>query len=209
VVTDAGTVPEAMILAGPNGAGKTTSAADLVPSGLRFLNTDLIAARLLQTGHPSAGVEVAAGRILLGQVRETVTTQESFCFETTLSGRGLSRWIVEWRQAGYRVRLVFVALDDPDVAVRRVAGRVADGGHDVPEVVIRRRWAAGLRALFDQCLPTVDGWLVIDNSDGEGRPVAAGITTQAGPEVMDPQRWSRLARAATGVGSVEAWRYER
>lgn len=83
------------------------------------------------------------------------------------AGRTVGRWIGQWPEAGYRVRLVFVALDEPGLAVRRVTGRVAGGGHDVPELVIGRRWAAGLRALFDVCLPAVNAWLVIDNSDGE------------------------------------------
>jgi predicted ABC-type ATPase len=209
VVTDGGPIPEALILGGPNGAGKTTTAAELVPAGLRFLNSDVIAVRLVQEGHAPGGVEVAAGRVLLDQVRETVVAGESFCLETTLAGRTIGRWIAQWQEAGYRVRLVFVALDEPDLAVRRVAGRVADGGHDVPELVVRRRWAAGLRSLFNVCLPAVDAWLVIDNSDGEARPVAAGTRVQVAPQVIDPARWSRLIRVAGGLGAVSAWRYGR
>ncbi len=208
-MTDGGPAPEALILGGPNGAGKTTSAAELVPPDLRFLDSDLIAARLVREGHPAAGLEVAAGRVLLGRVRETVATRESFCLETTLAGRTVGRWIGEWQQAGYRVRLMFVALDDPDLAVRRVAGRVAGGGHDVPELLVRRRWAAGLRWLFDVCLPAVDAWLVIDNSAGDARPVAAGTRAQVASRVIDPLRWSRLVGAAAGVGAVSAWRYGR
>jgi predicted ABC-type ATPase len=130
-------------------------------------------------------------------------------WKTTLAGRTVGRWIGQWQEVGYRVRLVFVVLDEPGLAVRRVAGRVASGGHDVPELVVRRRWAAGLRALFDVCLPAVDAWLVIDNSDGEARPVAAGTRAQAVPRVMDSARWSQLVRLAAGVRAVSASRFRR
>ena len=154
-------------------------------------------------------MEIAAGRLLLGQVRETAAAGESFCLETTLAGRTVGRWIGEWKEAGYRVRLVFVALDDPDLAVRRVAGRVAGGGHDVPELLVRRRWTAGLRSLFDVCLPGVNAWVMIDNSDGEARPVAAGSGGQPARRVIDPLRWSRLVRAAGEAGALSARRYGR
>jgi hypothetical protein len=62
----------------------------------------------------------------------------------------------EWRGRGYKLHLVFTALDSPDLALQRVAFRVALGGHDVPEAVVRQRWAAGLRSLFDVYLPIVD-----------------------------------------------------
>jgi predicted ABC-type ATPase len=181
----------------------------LLPPDLRFLNGDVVAADLVTAGHPPVGVEVAAGRLLLDHLRETVSARQSFCLETTLAARNIVRWIGEWQQAGYWVRLVFVALHTPDVAVRRVAARVADGGHDVPEATIRRRWAGGLRALFDTCIPAVDAWVVIDNSDDQGRLVAAGTRDDAGPEVIDPWRWERLVDAAVGVGSVRGARYGR
>jgi hypothetical protein len=96
-------------------------------------------------GRTQAGVEVAAGCVLLDRMKQTVAARESFCLETTLAGQNAGRWVCEWREAGSGVRLVFVALADPGVAVRRVAGRVADAGHDVPEVAIRRRSAGGRR----------------------------------------------------------------
>lgn len=137
------TLPEALILAGPNGAGKTTSSASLVPSGSHFLNSDQIAAQLLEKGHPVAGLEVAAGRIVLQQLHEVVAAGAPFCIETNLAGRGLTRRIEDWRVQGYSVRLVFTALESPELALGRVASRVSLGGHNVPEPVVRRRWAAG------------------------------------------------------------------
>jgi predicted ABC-type ATPase len=95
-------------------------------------------------------------RVILGELREALGARESFCIETNLAGRGLVRRMSEWRGRGYKLHLVFTALDSPDLALQRVAFRVALGGHDVPEAVVRQRWAAGLRSLFDVYLPIVD-----------------------------------------------------
>jgi predicted ABC-type ATPase len=186
------TAPGALILAGPNGAGKTTVSTALVPAGTKFLNGDVIAARLLEQGHPTAGVEVAAGRQLLGQLRGLVAAGEPFCIETNLAGRGLLRWIEEWHDRGYVVRLAFTALDSPELALERVAARVALGGHDVPETVVRRRWAAGLRLFFGAYVTVVDEWVLFDNSGQSLRRVADRSRDDPEPRIVDSQRWERL-----------------
>jgi predicted ABC-type ATPase len=196
------TAAEALILAGPNGAGKTTSSAWLVPPGTRFLNSDLIAARLLEEGHPGAGVEIAAGRRILEELRAVTTTGESFCIETNLAGRGLTRRIMGWRASGYGVRLAFTALDSPEIALRRVALRVSQGGHDVPEDVVRRRWAAGLRALFDLYLLAVDQWIILDSSDGPLQLVAESDSEDPAPRIVDADRWRRVLSLATAAGAL-------
>ncbi len=194
--------PEALILAGPNGAGKTTSSASLVPTGTRFLNVDMIAVQLLEEGHAPAAVDVAAGRAVLEQLRTVLAEGASFCIETNLAGRGFIRWIDQWRGLGYTVRLVYTALDSPELAVRRVAARVASGGHDVAEVVVRRRWAAGLRALFGIYLERVDEWVVLDSSDGVVREVALGGRAEPTPRVTDGERWRRLLAVASSAGAT-------
>jgi predicted ABC-type ATPase len=196
--------PEALILAGPNGAGKTTSSAVLVPDGTRFLNSDVAAARLLEEGHPPAGVEVAAGRVILGEIRGAIGARESFCIETNLAGRGLVRRMSEWQGRGYKLHLVFTALDSPDLAVQRVAFRVALGGHDVPEAVVRRRWAAGLRSLFDLYLPLVDRWVVFDSSDSQLRELAEGSRKSSMVRILDEERWNRFLKLAAGAGASAA-----
>ena len=195
------TPPEALILAGPNGAGKTTASAWLVPEGTQFLNSDLIAARLLEEGHPTAGIEVAAGRVVLGELRTVIAAQESFCIETNLAGRGLIRRINEWRGSGYGVRLAFTALDSPEIALRRVAIRVSQGGHDVPEHVVRRRWSAGLRSLFDHYLPLVDQWIILDSSDGPLQLVAESDPEHLVHRVTNVERWRRLLSLAAAAGA--------
>lgn len=154
-----------IIIAGPNGAGKTTFARSFLPQEAqcpRFINADLIAAGLSPFAPEAAAIK--AGRLMLEEVAACVGRGESFAFETTLSGLGYLRHIDQWRVQGYRVKLYFLTLPSAQTAIARVAERVSQGGHDIPEPVIRRRFAAGRRN-FDQYYKTnVDAWALYDNA---------------------------------------------
>jgi predicted ABC-type ATPase len=157
--------PRVIIIAGPNGAGKSTFAQEYLPNEAscpRFVNADLIAAGL--SPFDPAVAAVRAGRLMLDEIRRHAGTRDSFAFETTLAGRGYSRLISEWRDAGYWVHLTFLKLHDADLAVERVATRVAQGGHDVPEAVIRRRFAKGWSNFQNVYRELVDSWRLYDNS---------------------------------------------
>jgi predicted ABC-type ATPase len=99
---------------------------------------------------------------------------KSFAFETTLSGRGYAQLIPLWRNAGYHVKLIFLSLPTAELAVARVSSRVAQGGHNVPEDVIRRRFDAGLRNFEQMYRELVNSWILYDNSGSEPRFVATG-----------------------------------
>ena len=155
-----------IIVAGPNGAGKTTFATEFLPKEANcpvFVNADLIAAGL--NPFRSTTVSIQAGKLMLKQIHEHVSRGESFAFETTLSGRGYARWIPYWREQGYCVKLFFLRLPTADLAVRRVAKRVAEGGHDIPEPVIRRRYDVGWRNFEKFYRHLVDVWALYDNSE--------------------------------------------
>ena len=161
------------IIAGPNGAGKTTFATEFLPNEADcplFINADIIAAEL----NPSEPHLVAfqAGRLVLNQIREHVRKGESFAFETTLSGRGYARHIPRWRERGYRVKLFFLWLPTPEMAIARVAQRVLEGGHNVPEAVLRRRFEAGWSNFEGIYRDLVDGWILYDNSGDEPKRLA-------------------------------------
>jgi predicted ABC-type ATPase len=146
-----------IIIAGPNGAGKTTFARSFLPEEAqcpRFINADLIAAGLSPFAPEAAAIK--AGRLMLEEIAECARRGESFAFETTLSGLGYLAHIRRWREQGYHVSLFFLSLPDADAAVARVAGRVRQGGHHIPEDVIRRRFAAGLRNFEQSYKPAVD-----------------------------------------------------
>ena len=101
---------------------------------------------------------------MLQEIHSHVRKGNSFAFETTLSGRSYARWIPRWRDKGYRVKLFFLQLPTVEVAVKRVAQRVLEGGHDVPEPVIRRRFHAGWRNFERIYRDLVDEWALYDNS---------------------------------------------
>src|SRR5690606_7789144 len=108
----------------------------------RFINADLIAAGLSPFAPEAAALK--AGRLMLEEIADRVRKGESFAFETTLSGLGYLAHIGRWRARGYHVSLFFLSLPDAETAIARVAERVRQGGHHIPEAVIRRRFAAGL-----------------------------------------------------------------
>ena len=133
-----------IIIAGPNGAGKTTLARELLLNEADcpiFINADLLAAGLNPLQPERAAIP--AGRMMLEMIDGCVRRGENFAFETTLSGRSYARMIPRWQAQGYWVTLVFLRLWSPEVAIARVRQRVQEGGHDVPEAVIRRRFNAG------------------------------------------------------------------
>lgn len=156
------------VIAGPNGAGKTTFATEFLPNEADcpfFVNADFIAQGLNPIRPHQTTFE--SGRLMLKQIHEHVRKGESFAFETTLSGRSYARRIPRWREQGYRIRLFFLRLPNPEAAIARVAQRVSEGGHDVSETVIRRRFDAGWNNFVHIYRDLVDEWALFDNSGVE------------------------------------------
>ena len=161
-----------LIIAGPNGAGKTTFARSFLPKEahvLRFINADLIAAGL--SPFAPEQMVVKAGRLMLQEVKEAVTKRESFAIETTLSGSAYLKHIREWQALGYEVSLFFLQLSSVELAIGRVAQRVKQGGHHIPEAVIRRRYQAGLDN-FPIYAKLVNDWSLFNNDDDTPKLIA-------------------------------------
>lgn len=157
-----------LIIAGPNGAGKTTFAREFLTHEADcpiFINADLIAAGLSPFLPASAALR--AGRLMLDEIDRYVAAGASFGFETTLAGRGYAHLIKRWQGYGYRVKLIFLQLDAPETAIARVAERVQQGGHDIPEAAIRRRFVAGLNNFRGLYAPLVDTWALYNNAGRE------------------------------------------
>ena len=164
-----------IIIAGPNGAGKTTFAREYLVKEADcpdFVNVDLIAAGLSPFDPDRAAIR--AGRLMISEIERRVRKGESFAFETTLSGHGYARTIPSWRRAGYRVRLIFLSLPTAEVAIARVAMRVAQGGHNVANAVIRRRFDSGLRNFQDVYMNLADRWEWYDNAGHGPRLLSQG-----------------------------------
>jgi predicted ABC-type ATPase len=157
-----------IILAGPNGTGKTTFARSFLPAEAdlpRFINADLIAAGLAPFAPETAAIR--AGRLMLEEIALCVLDGENFAVETTLSGASYRRLIRQWRAEGYQVSLYFLSLPNVETAIARVASRVRQGGHNIPEEVIRRRFAAGLANFNSRYKHMVDDWAIYDNGGEE------------------------------------------
>lgn len=154
-----------IVIAGPNGAGKSTFAKEFLPNEAScplFVNADMIAAGL--SPFDPAAAAMRAGRIMLTEIQRHAASGASFAFETTLAGRRYARMIPSWQATDYQVHLIFLRLHDADLAVARVAVRVAQGGHDVAEDVIRRRFSKGWANFQDVYRRLVDSWQLYDNS---------------------------------------------
>lgn len=165
-----------IVIAGPNGAGKTTFAGEFLPKEAHcptFINADLIAAGLAPFEPERAAFR--AGRLMLEEIYNHARKGESFAFETTLSGRGYAGLIPGWRAEGYIVKLFFLRLASPELAIARVRQRVREGGHNVPEHVIRRRFASGARNFESLYKPIVNEWALYDNSGNEPVLIEEGV----------------------------------
>src|SRR5262249_27156220 len=151
-------------IAGCNGAGKTTFAKEFLPTEvkcLRFLNADEIA-RGLSPFDPAAGA-LRAGRILLGEFRDSVQRHETFALESTLSGKTYVSLLRGAKQHGFRIFLHYLWLPTPTIAIARVRERVKKGGHHVPAADLRRRFSRSLEHLASDYAPLADKWAVWDN----------------------------------------------
>lgn len=154
-----------VIIAGPNGAGKTTFALEFLPNegGCPiFVNADLIAAGISPFLPDKAAFH--AGRLMIEEINRHALNGESFAFETTLSGKAYAQMIPEWQQMGYKVKLVFLYLPDVSIAIERVKYRVEQGGHNIPEKIIRRRYEKGWQNFQSLYKHLVDAWVLFDNS---------------------------------------------
>ena len=170
------TQPRAIIIAGPNGAGKTTFAREFLPAEAHcpvFVNADLIAAGLSPFAPEVAAIK--AGRIMLAEIDDHVAHRRSFALETTLSGRAYAAKVLHWRSLGYHVSLFFLQLPTAEMAIERVRLRVAQGGHNIPDDVVRRRFKAGLNQLEMTYKPIVNAWFLYNNQHHQPVLLAKGI----------------------------------
>lgn len=163
------------MIGGCNGAGKTTSAMSLLPEVLlcdEYVNADTIAAAL-SPFHPES-TAIQAGRLMLDRIHSLAAEKKDFAFETTMASRSFAPFIKDCKAQGYRINLLFLWLHDPDLAVERVALRVENKGHHVPEDTIRRRYHRGLDNFFNLYMPLADHWLLCNNSGEKWSHIAKG-----------------------------------
>jgi len=185
------------IIAGCNGAGKTTASYTILPEILdckEFVNADEIAKGISPFQPEKAGIE--AGRFMLKRIKKLLDLGENFAFETTLSTRSYVQFVERAKELNYQVTCLFFWLDSDDLAVSRVARRVKEGGHHIPEDVIRRRYKSGLENFFKLFLSKVDNWLFVNNSGDTYEIVAEGGVNNI--SINNKELWDDLRKKYYG-----------
>jgi len=189
--------PRVTIIGGPNGAGKSTLAPLLLRDWLglmEFVNADAIASGLSAFRPEQAALE--AGRVMLRRLRELAARRENFAFETTLATRSYAPWVRRLRQEGWSLNLVFVWLENSELALARVSARVAAGGHHIPEETVRRRYRKGIENFFALYQPLAESWRVFDNSAASMPMLIARGKETAVEAVFHDDLWKRFCEAA-------------
>ena len=167
--------PRCIVIAGPNGAGKTTFAREFLPREagvVHFVNVDLIAGGLSPLAPALAAV--TAGKLLLKEINRLARDKADFAFESTLSGLAYAARIKEWKSNGYRIEIYSIRLSSPALALRRIATRVKQGGHDVARADVLRRFDRGWENFENIYRALADAWIVYDNSGDSPRPIEQG-----------------------------------
>ena len=191
--------PKCLLIAGPNGAGKTTFAREYLPNDagvVNFVNADLIAAGLSPLKPELAAV--AAVRLVLEELERLTRLRADFALESTLSGLTYAKRIQGMKQLGYRVEIIYLQLVSPQLALRRIAGRVRQGGHSVKKADVLRRFSRSWLNFQSTYRSLADAWTVYDNSTLA--PTLARTTAMKGKMIMqtsnrNPELAGRVGRA--------------
>ena len=158
-----------------------------------FVNSDEFAKHLSPFAPESA--YITASRLMLRKVNYLFDRREDFCIETTLATRALLKMTRSAQEKGYFVTVLYFWLNNPEIAIERVAKRVQAGGHDIPEETIRRRYQMGLNYLFHQYMQTCDKWILADNSNPPFEVIAEG--SKKGLIIRDMAKYNIVRRMVT------------
>ncbi len=186
------------IISGCNGAGKTTASYTILPELLEceeFVNADEIAKGLSPFNPESEAIQ--AGRLMLERISKLISKGQDFAFETTLATKSYRNFVVKAKENGYHITLLFFWLRSSDLAVKRVETRVKEGGHNIPEHVIRRRYENGLKHFFGIFESIVDEWMFIDNSGEPYEIIARKNST--GQILKNFEKWNGLLKTYKSI----------
>lgn len=162
-----------IIIAGANGSGKTTFAIPYVKElGYDFLNADEIAKELEVQGKKNALIK--AGRIFFSRLNQNISDGVNFVVETTLSGTYINKEAIKAKRSGFKIKVIYIFLDDAELCVERVKTRVLKGGHHVPSEDIIRRFYRSKENFWENFTQLANEWHLLYNGEASFQQVATG-----------------------------------
>ncbi len=195
--------PTLYVLAGVNGSGKSSiGGAAIQQRGVDFYNPDTTARQLLaiHSGMTQAIANAHAWSLGREMLELAIAGRQTYAFETTLGGQTIPRMLIEAAKAGLKVKIWYAGLDSVELNLARVQARVAQGGHDIPEAAIRKRWNSSRRNLL-RLLPHLDSLRLYDNSEEAdpktGKQPQPKLLLQirarrlVGPVLSDAPEWAK------------------
>jgi len=186
--------PKIFVIGGPNGSGKTTSAKTLLPELLEcheFVNADSVAAAL-SPFNPDA-VAIQAGRLMLERIKYLAERSVTFAFETTLASRTFLNFLTKCKDMGYEINILYLWLQNAEIAITRVKSRVEQGGHDIPKDVIVRRYHSSIKNFLNEYVEVANNWALYDNSEKHSELVAYK-TNDSSLNIIDDSIWAQIKR---------------
>ncbi len=126
---------------------------------------------------------------MVTRLRDLLKANKSFAFETTGAGKNYSKYLQQAQTDGYEINLMYLWLSDENLAVKRVAQRVEQGGHHVPEADIKRLYKQGLKYVVNYYIPCSNNAIILDNSNVDSQEIVA--RKNAGDELIveDVKTW--------------------
>ena len=189
--------PELIIIAGPNGSGKTSVTQKFLhhewAEGTIYINPDEVAKERFGDWNSREAILSAANYCAEWRER-CLAEKNSFVFETVMSAEDKIDFIIRAKEAGFFVRLFFISTSHPSINAARIAGRVMEGGHDVPIPKIVSRYYKSI----ENCktiAPVVDRLYVYDNSvNGQDAKIQFRLTNGklAKMYVSEVPEWAQI-----------------
>lgn len=178
--------PELIIIGGANGSGKTTLAREIIAqSGIKYLGADEIATEINKLNPEKVAIEAA--RIFSHKFGESIESSESLIVESTLSGVSLKKFLIKAQAKHFKVSIYFIYLDSAELCIKRVASRVALGGHHVPPTDVRRRFSRSNHNFWKIYQELANDWNLFLNVGDDFQQVAVG--DEKGVIVIDEARY--------------------